>query len=80
MLKAVIHDEAGRSTLVCGLSHINLDRLREGKPIKIDGAAIGLPIDLFIFAGETEQTMARELSEFVGPETQTSIDKKVTDA
>lgn len=81
MLKMVAHNpRTGRSVLICGLSHINLDRLKQGQPIKIDGAAIELPIDLVIFAGETEQSMARELAEFVGQNTRVNIDKKVTDA
>ena len=65
--------------VVIGLSHRNLDLLREGKPIKIRGDAIGLKkaIEVMIFAGETEQTMMREFSQFIGPDTKLSIDPRL---
>jgi len=52
--------------VVLGLSHLNLARLKEDRPI--------------IFAGETEQSMARQLADLIGPGTRTRIDPKVSDA
>lgn len=47
----------GRRVLIVGLSFKNLDKFR-AEPgdtfIKIDGAAMGLPIDVIISFGETE--------------------------
>lgn len=67
--------------VVLGLSHMNLERLKAGQPIKFDGAELDLPgVEFIIFSGETEQTMAREFAEMVGPTTRTNISPKVTDA
>ena len=66
--------------VVLGLSHGNLDRLRQGHPITVDGGEVGLPgVELLIFSGETEQSMAREVAEFIGPETATKIDPRLRD-
>jgi len=50
-----------KRAFLIGLSHGNLDRLREDKPIVIDGSQIGLGFDVLIFAGETEESMAQQL-------------------
>jgi hypothetical protein len=67
--------------VVLGLSHKNLDKLREGLPIKFNGDQAGLPADVevLIFAGESEQTMQRELADLVGPETIVKIDPRLRD-
>lgn len=67
--------------ILLGLSHGNLRLLKEGKPIDMDGTEIGLPegTRIFIFSGETEQAMARELAEFIGPETEVHISPKLRD-
>lgn len=71
----------GRELLILGLSHENLTRLKSEKPIAFRGDTVGLPgIEILIFAGETEQSMARDMAEFVGPNTRVSISKRVTDA
>lgn len=46
-----------------GLSAKNLEKLKEKKPIKINGKEIGIESDILIFFGETEQTMYDELVE-----------------
>lgn len=67
--------------IIFGLSYVNLLRLREGKPITFRGEDVGLSdVEFLIFSGETEQFMAREMSDLVGPNTATRIDPKVTDA
>lgn len=53
-----------------GLSHGNLDRLRDKKPIKIDGESIGIEgLEILIFSGKTEESMAKELNQFITAET-----------
>ena len=52
-----------------GLSEVNLQRLREGRPIKVDLAEIGLTGTVLIFYGETEEKMRDDLAELIGPET-----------
>jgi hypothetical protein len=67
--------------VILGLSHMNLARLKEGKPIDIDATDVGLPAGtrIFIFSGETEQSMARELIDLVGPDTKINIDPRLRD-
>jgi hypothetical protein len=67
--------------MIIGLSHRNLDELRKGHPIKCSGSDFGLGgnIEVIIFSGDTEQSMALEFAELVGPETQVSIDPRLRD-
>ena len=81
MLKIRTTLSNGRNLLILGLSHMNLERLKAEQPIAFRGETVGLPgIEILIFAGETEQSMARDMAEFVGPNTCASISKRVTDA
>lgn len=81
MLKMRTKLSDGRELLILGLSQVNLDRLKADQPIAFHGDTVGLPgLEIMIFAGETEQSMARDLAEFVGPNTRVSISKRVTDA
>ena len=51
----------GRPLIVIGLSHSNLDQLRQGDPIKFGLEDFELDgIDLLIAGGETEETIIRE--------------------
>jgi hypothetical protein len=52
----------GREVLLFGLSFENLKRLREDKPITIWREEMGIPFDIVIFAGETEETMAEAVA------------------
>lgn len=84
MLKCVAggeNDGAPFRLIVLGLSHMNINKLLDGKPIDIDGTEVGLPAGtrIIIFAGETEQSMARELESLVGPQTEVRIDPKLRD-
>jgi hypothetical protein len=67
--------------VILGLSHMNLARLKEGKPIDIDATDVGLPegTRIMIFSGETEQSMARELQALIGPDTKVHIDPRLRD-
>lgn len=51
------------STIVLGLSKMNIERLQAGDPIKFPIVALGIEGegDVFIVYGETEQTICREL-------------------
>lgn len=81
MLKVLMDNKAGGKLVVLGLSHENLKRLKAGQPIKFAGDEIDLPgTEFLIFVGKTEQSMARELADLVGPKTRTSISPRVTDA
>jgi len=63
----------GEQLLVLGLSHKNLRRLKRGFPIKITRQSHGLSIPpglkIFLFAGETEASISRQMADFIGPTT-----------
>jgi hypothetical protein len=67
--------------VILGLSHMNLARLKDGRPIDIDATEVGLPAGtrILIFAGETEQVMARDLQSLIGPDTKVYIDPRFKD-
>jgi hypothetical protein len=66
--------------VVFGLSSVNIERLQARQPIRVSGADIGLPdVEVMIFAGDTEQSMAREIHSLIGPDTQTRIDPRFKD-
>ncbi len=79
MIKAIAKGPDGRDLLVLGLSFGNLDRFRSQPGdtyIRIDGRELGLDCDVMIFSGETENDLGRMISEFIGPGTKVSIDKR----
>ena len=63
-------EDGKRKVILLGLSEGNLMRLREKKPIIINGEEMMIPdLDIIICWGETEDALARELSSMIGPET-----------
>jgi hypothetical protein len=65
--------------ILLGLSHANLDRLRAdglNGAIKIKGKDLGIDVDIFITAAETETEMLREFGSGIGPDTKVNIDKR----
>jgi hypothetical protein len=68
MIKAVVTVD-GRKLLLLGLSFGNLDKFKREPGdtfIRIDGQALGLPIDVMIYSGETEQDCAASIVRVVG--------------
>ena len=80
MIKATMAQPDGRTLLTIGLSYGNLDKFR-AEPgdtfIKIDGKAMGLPIDVLIFSGKTEADMQAMMARTIGPDTIVHIDPKL---
>lgn len=72
MLK-FLADRNGRKLLGLGISQGNVDKLKEGKPILVEGEKLGLPFDVFLFYGETEATMVQSLRD-AGVELPPTID------
>lgn len=70
MIKFIM-DKDGQKVLGLGLSHQNLKHLKNGKPIEIDLKKIGHTNNdtIYLFAGRTEQSMTKDLKNFIGPET-----------
>ena len=70
MIKATMTADDGRTVLLIGLSHKNLDRLKaDGLKGYIPIRDIGLPIDVLITAGSTEAEITEGLKQFIGPDT-----------
>ena len=61
MFKAASVMEDGRTFVFLGLSKINLEKLQEGKPIPIDLSVFGVPAEVLISYGETEEAIMAEL-------------------
>jgi hypothetical protein len=62
MVKAHLSNGA----VLFGLSFMNVEKLKQGKPIKFDGRPFGFPGDVIIVYGETEQIIARDILEATG--------------
>ena len=75
--QALVSGDDGRKMLVLGLSKINIQRLQAGKPIVVDDLIEQIDMEILIFTGDTEQSMARDMEEFVGPKTQVRIDPRL---
>jgi hypothetical protein len=70
MIKFTATTGDNRKLLGVGLSHVNLKRLKEGKPIRFKGESVGMPeTDIMIFSGKTEESMAKELDPIITAET-----------
>lgn len=68
MIKATGGGEDGRKFVLLGLSEMNVGKLREGKPVHIFGAELGIAHDIIIFWGPTEDALAADLSKHFGRE------------
>jgi hypothetical protein len=64
------HDE---QLLVMGLSHANLERLKQGQPIQCSrethGLAVPAGLKILIFTGESEEAMKQTMAGLIGPTT-----------
>lgn len=54
--------------VILGLSHENLRRLKEGRPINVKLREFGIDARLFIFAGATEAELRALQREFIPPD------------
>ena len=62
MIKFTATTADKRKLLGLGLSHMNLERLKDNQPIRFKGEPLGLDgVDILIFAGKTEASMAQGL-------------------
>jgi hypothetical protein len=75
MIKAMAVRD-GRKTLMIGLSFGNLDKFR-AEPldtyITIKGEDVGLPHDVMIFSGRTEEDMADVIIPYLGPDVKVHV-------
>ena len=62
MIKFTATTADGRKLLGLGLSHENLERLKNNQTIRFKGEPLGMRgVDILIFAGKTEASMSEEL-------------------
>lgn len=72
MIKFTATTSDNRKLLGIGLSHGNLERLKDNQPIRFKGEDVGIPdVDVMIFAGKTEESMAEQMAPFISAETKT---------
>lgn len=80
MIKIKCEQKTGRPLILLGLSHANLDRLRaEGLKgrIGVDGAELGIDVDIWITAAETEQMMFDAFQDGIREGTKLHIDPRL---
>lgn len=65
MIRAVHIRPDGRKLLILGLDQTNVERLKSGQPVLVEGGLMGLdvPIDVAIMYGETLDNVAKDLRE-----------------
>ena len=72
MLRMQGEGKNGRQVFVFGLARENIERLTHGEPIQIALDAFGLtgpPCTLYLAFGETEEALAVEFQDLIGPQT-----------
>ena len=68
MIKAKSKVKDGKDILVLGLSELNITKLKEGQPIKIDDKRFFDGVILITY-GKTEERIAADLSQFITKDT-----------
>jgi hypothetical protein len=66
MISGRAKGKSGRTMIILGLSHANLERLKAGKPIAMTPMThpvLPPDIEFYIFAGETEEAMTQMLQD-----------------
>lgn len=70
MIKFKIDDNVKKPVYGLGISEGNVEYLKQGRPIAVDLAKMGGPdIEVFIFYGETEEEMTKQLMPYISKET-----------
>lgn len=69
MIKAKLTLIDGRPAYLFGLSTKNIEKLQQRMPIRIALEDMGGAGEVYIMWGDTEDAIARELHELIGPDT-----------
>lgn len=59
----VVGRRGDRRYLLLGLEQKNVDSLKEGKPLVVEGAGMGIPFDMFLVYGKTPEDIISDLKE-----------------
>jgi hypothetical protein len=73
MFKATAATPDGKILVILGLSHKNLDLLKEGSPILVKGSDIGITEDILVFSEDTEETIMKKMKRYIGPNTKVTV-------
>jgi len=71
MIKMGGKTKSGNKFVLLGISDMNIEKMREKKPIVLYGAEVDVPeLELLVICwGENEDALAKELNDYIGPET-----------
>ena len=75
-----IEKPTGLRVFLIGLGLVEFDLLRQnpGKSyITLDKATYGIPVDIIIFSGESEEKMIEQFAEFIRPDTKVKTDPRL---
>lgn len=63
--------EDGSTVIGLGITDGNIDRLRQGRPIWVEGGSVGVPgVKVVIYWGRDEYDATEQVSALLGPDTQ----------
>lgn len=80
MLKAIATSSGGKKVLVIGLTFKDLELMRAhpmDDHIRIEGAEIGLAVDVMMFVGPDDAARASAVGGGIGPNTRVHISDKL---
>lgn len=80
MVRFIADGDDGKRLVGLGLEKGNIERLMQGKPIRVSGESINMPgiSDIMIFYGETPQALYDIVKPFLHPtESKIIIDKQL---
>lgn len=69
MITFLASGKNNQQTVGIGITAENVERLKAGQPIHLNGANIGINLDILILYGETYEALQRDLSPGIGPNT-----------
>lgn len=63
MIRAVARKKNGRTLLVLGVDDVNVKHLTSNEPIHVEGAPLGIDVDVLIMHGTTLRDVIRQLKD-----------------
>lgn len=63
MIRAVATKVDGSKLLVLGITKENVERLKQGRPIHVEGAPMGVDTSVVIYYGETARDLIKQLKD-----------------
>ena len=78
MIKFAARTANGDRLVGIGLSHENIGRMIEGRPVHFDLKEMGIDagIQILVFTGESEEAMQKQLSPLMGDQTVVHVEEQ----